>query len=291
MRRIAIAGVQMVLGASNNLDSMRHRLDSLMRMFPWVEMVLFSELAPFGSRRDLAREFPNDAERAFQEMAARQRIWLIPGSMYERKGDDTYNTASVINPQGEIVTRYRKLFPFYPYESGVAQGDSFCVFEVPHVGRFGLCICYDLWFPETARTLTSMGAEVILHPVLTSTIDRDIEIAIAQATGAMFQTYVVDINGLGMGGNGRSCVVDPHGRFLHQSSVNEEVIPLHIDLDIARQSREDGIRGLGQMLKSFRDRHVQFDVYSSRWAGEYLDSLGELEKPKRLVPEPLEENR
>ncbi len=165
----------------------------------------------------------------------------------------------------------------------MAQGNAFGIFDVPNVVRFGLCICYDLWFPETARTLTSLGAEAILHPVLTSTIDRDIEIAIAQATGAMFQTYVVDINGLGMGGNGRSCVVDPHGRFLHQALVNEEVIPLQIDLDVARQSREEGIRGLGQLLKSFRDRRLQFDVYSARGDDQYLHSLGALVKPQRAA--------
>jgi predicted amidohydrolase len=283
MRQIGIAGVQMHLGASPaNMDLMRLRLASLLKTFPWVEMVLFSELAPCGPSKEFASPLPNSAEQQFQEMAAQHRIWLIPGSMYERDHDAIYNTASVINPQGEIVARYRKLFPFYPYEHGIAPGDEFCVFDVPHVGRFGLCICYDLWFPETARTLTAQGAEVILHPVMTTTLDRDIEVAIAQATGAMFQTFVIDVNGLGVGGNGRSCVVDPMGRFLHQASVNEEFMPLLIDLDVAKHSRENGVRGLGQTLKSFRDRQVSFDVYDPRrFDTAYLDSLGILEKPKR----------
>jgi deaminated glutathione amidase len=53
---------------------------------------------------------------------------------------------------------------------------------VPQVGRFGLSICYDIWFPETTRQLTSAGVEVLLHPVLTGTTDRDAELAIARAT-------------------------------------------------------------------------------------------------------------
>ena len=78
-------------------------------------------------------------------------------------------------------------------------------------------ICYDIWFPETTRTLTSMGAEVLLHPVLTNTIDRDVELSIARATAAQFQCYVFDINGIGAGGVGRSCVVDPSGQVLHEA--------------------------------------------------------------------------
>ncbi len=93
-----------------------------------------------------------------------------------------YNTTSVIDPQGEVVRRFRKLFPFRPYERDVAGGSEFCVFDVPAVGRFGVSICYDMWFPETTRTLVAMGAEVILHPTMTDTIDRDVELSIARAS-------------------------------------------------------------------------------------------------------------
>lgn len=272
----------MHLDAAENIPAMQKQLASLLRTFPWVEMVLFSELAPFGAAKQFASSLPSSAEAQFQEMATQHRIWLLPGSMYERDDIHLYNTASVINPDGEIVARYRKIFPFYPYEQNVSPGDQFCVFDVPYVGRFGVCICYDLWFPETARALTAMGAKVILHPVLTGTIDREIEIAIAQATGAMFQTFVFDINGLGAGGNGRSCVVDPHGRFLHQAGANDEMIPLQIDLDVAKHARENGVRGLGQTLKSFRDRSIEFPIYNKQTAdNSYLESLGALEKPKR----------
>ncbi|MBI3453090.1 MAG: carbon-nitrogen hydrolase family protein, partial [Rhodospirillales bacterium] len=193
-----------------------------------------------------------------------------------------YNTASVIDPQGEVIARYRKMFPFRPYEAEVTAGAEFCVFDVPDVGRFGLSICYDIWFPETTRTLVAMGAEVLLHPVLTGTIDRDVEIAIARATAAQFQCYVFDINGLGPGGVGRSCVVGPSGTVLYQSAGQEEVIPIEIDLRRVRRQRETGIHGLGQVLKSFRDRPVDFAVYNRQsGADSYLRTLGPLAMPKR----------
>lgn len=96
----------------------------------------------------------------------------------------------------------------------------------------------------------------------------------------MFQCYIFDINGLGAGGNGQSAVIDPAGRTLHQSSVNEEMIPIEIDLDQVRRQRHKGMRTLGQPLKSFRDSAVDFSVYDpARRDRAYLDSLGVLEKP------------
>lgn len=282
MTPFAIAGIQMYIASHKNIEAMEHRLDLLMHLYPWVQMVMFSELAPFGPLHEYAQRLPGPAEEAFQEMARRHGIWLLPGSMFEKREGAIYNTASVINPDGDVIGRYRKIFPFQPYEVGIAPGDEFLVFDVPAVGRFGVSICYDMWFPETSRTLTAMGAEVILHPVLTYTIDRDVELSMAHATAAMFQCYVFDINGLGAGGNGRSCVIDPSGRYLHLSSVQEDLIPIEIDLEQVRRQRQNGLRGLGQTLKSFRDRRVDFAVYDRRiWDDSYLQSLGPLVKPKR----------
>jgi hypothetical protein len=131
------------------------------------------------------------------------------------------------------------------------------------------------------RTLTAMGAEVILHPVMTHTIDRDVDLAVAKASAAMFQCYIFDINGLAAGGNGQSAVFDPSGRVIHQSSTNEEFIPIEIDLDQVRHQRQRGMRHLGQPMKSFRDRNIQFPVYDRKFDRAYLDSLGPLQRPGR----------
>jgi hypothetical protein len=174
------------------------------------------------------------------------------------------------------------MFPFLPLEQGVAPGTEFLVFDVPEIGTFGVLNCYDLWIPETARQITSMGVEVILHPVMTQTIDRDVDLAVAHASSAMFQTYVFDINGLGAGGNGHSAVFDPSGRVLHRADAIEQIIPIEIDLDQVRRSRRNGLRGLGQVMKSFRDRSVEFPVYDQMaFDGSYLDSLGPLSQPQR----------
>jgi predicted amidohydrolase len=278
----AIAGVQMYVNALQpNTDYMIQRLDVLMARFPWTQMVLFSELAPFGPLDRFAQLPENETLERFQAAARRHKVWLIPGSMFLRQPDGRiFNTAVVIDPEGTIVRRYSKMFPFRPYEAGVDAGTEFCVFDVPDVGRFGLSICYDIWFPETTRELTAQGVEVLLHPVLTGTTDRDAELAIARATAAQFQCYVFDVNGLGAGGVGKSCVVDPSATVLHQSAGQEDMFPIEIDLSMVRRQRETGMKGLGQVLKSFRDRSVEFSVYDrNSGTDSFLQTLGPLEIP------------
>lgn len=282
MSRIAVAALQLALpGHEDNLARIAQKVDSLMAIYPWVELVLVSELAAFGPSIHRAQPLPGPTEDFFRALAKKHGLWLVPGSMFERaEGGAIYNTASVIDPAGEIIGRYRKQFPFRPYEAGVEAGDEFLIFDIPKVGKFGLSICYDLWFPETARTLACAGVEVLLHPVMTTTIDRDVELAIARATAATNQLFVVDLNGAGGIGNGRSVIVGPAGEVKHQAGDAEELIPLELDLEEVRRARERGMYHLGQTLKSFRDRKVNFPVYGEK--SDYLESLGPLEKPRRI---------
>ena len=282
-----IAGVQMnVSFTHNNLDAMEQRIASIAHRFPWVQLVMFSELSALGPDPAKAESIPGPTENRFCEMAHRYGLWLLPGSIFEIDNGNMYNTASVINPLGQVVGRYRKMFPFRPYEVGVTSGSEFLVFDIPEIGRFGVSICYDMWFPETTRTLVSMGAEVILHPTMTDTIDRDVELPIARASAAINQCYMFDINGSGECGNGHSIIVGPSGYVIHQAGSSEEIMPVEINLERVRRERETGIRALGQPLKSFRDHQHDFTVYSDKFDHSYLNSLGPLTKAVRpgLVP-------
>ncbi|NND31186.1 MAG: carbon-nitrogen hydrolase family protein [Saprospiraceae bacterium] len=283
MKPFAIAGIQMKVSAiHSNVEMMKLKLDITMNLYPWVEMVVFSELCAFGPLTHTAQIIPGDFEAEMQAMAKKHGIWLLPGSIFEKSEGKIYNTATVINPLGEIVTRYRKMFPFFPYEVGVTGGEEFCIFDIPDVGRFGVSICYDMWFPETIRTLAVMGAEVILHPTMTGTIDRDIELSIVRAMATVNQCFFFDVNGLDTGGSGRSVICGPDGRVLYQAAGNEEIMPIELDIERVKRSREYGVLRLGQPLKSFRDHIVQFGIYQKGAKLPYLESLGPLIKPKRV---------
>ena len=103
MKPFAIAGIQMHLNHGSNIAAMRQRIDLTMHLYPWVQMVMFSELAVYGPLLQHAQPLPGAAEEAFQDMARRHKVWLIDGSMYERRDGGIYNTTSIVNPEGEVI--------------------------------------------------------------------------------------------------------------------------------------------------------------------------------------------
>jgi len=113
MKPFAIAGIQMKVSAvAPNVEMMKLKLDIAMSLYPWVDMIVFSELCGYGPLTHTAQEFPGEFEQEMQKMAKKHKIWLLPGSIFEKSEGKIYNTSTVINPEGEIVTRYRKMFPF-----------------------------------------------------------------------------------------------------------------------------------------------------------------------------------
>lgn len=281
MTTFAIAGLQLRAARGDNSDAMLSEIDALMHQFPWVEMIVLPELNACGADRKLAEPLPGPTEQRFCEIARKHKVWLLPGSLYESADNCLYNTVPVIDPGGTVIARYRKLFPWLPYEDGTTPGDDFVVFDVPQVGRFGVSNCYDMWFPETIRALTWMGAEIILHPSLTSTIDRDAEIAMIRAHAAQNQVYFFDVNLAGPLGVGESCIAGPGGEVIYQAGKGREVMPLKLDLDYLRETRRNGWQNLGQPLKSFRDSTVNYPQYAADSESVSLRELGAMRLAKR----------
>ena len=166
-----------------------------------------------------------------------------------------------------------------PYEKGVALSNEECVINIDETTKIGVHICYDLWFPETSRALALNGAEVIINPTLTPTKDRDIEKVMVQATAAQQQLFYVDINGAGEPGCGKSIVCNPDGEIMHESNGDEDRFVIELDLKHVRDTRKNGIYGLGQPLKSFRD-HPDFNKMYEKKDNQFLESLGPLAKTK-----------
>lgn len=281
MTHFSIAGLQLDLAPNNNLDLVIKKVRACLMRYPFVQMVVVSELAICGAGAKTAKPRLADCEQRLTALAKELGIWLIPGSIYEDKDGKVYNTSPVINPDGEVITRYRKMYPFYPYEKGVEEGQEICVFDIPNVGRFGVSICYDMWFPENSRAMVSEGAEVLLHPTLTDTCDREVELAMVRATAAQQQSYFVDVNGTGKLGLGQSLIVGPDGEMLCVASTAEEVMLVDIDFEKVRRARERGLKNLGQPLKSYRDAGHIYPQEGMANRDKYLDTLGALKVPSR----------
>lgn len=282
MPTLGIAALQLGAARSGNLALVEDEVRAVARRFPWLDLVVIGELAVHGPSLDHAEPAGGETEARLQALAVETGLWIVPGSLYEKRADKIFNTTPVIDPKGGIVARYDKIFPFLPYEKDVAAGRDYVVFDIPGAGRVGVAICYDLWFPEIVRTLAGMGAEVILLPTMTNTIDRDVEVSIARANAAINQCYFVDVNLAGELGVGRSVIFGPGGDLVYEAGAGREVIALDVDLDEVRRVRERGWNGLGQVLKSFRDGEVAFPLHADADARRRaMQSLGPLEMPAR----------
>jgi deaminated glutathione amidase len=280
---LGIAGLQLDLEKGNNLARIGDEVAAAKKRLPWVDVIVLSELSAYGPDPRHAEPEGGPAEGELRRMAREAGVWLVPGSVFQQRSGHTYNVCPVIDPGGAVIARYSKMFPFTPYECGVTGGDGFCVFDLPGVARIGISICYDVWFPEVTRTLAWMGAEVILCPSLTNTIDREVEAVVVRANAAVNQVYFANINSAGRLGYGRSIVCGPGGEVIHQAGEGREVIACELDLDYLRRVRERGWNGLGQPLKSFRDCSVAFPPYQPGARSAALDALGPVAVARSMI--------
>jgi predicted amidohydrolase len=275
MSILKVGCLQLKLNKSNNIDHIIRSIDKACKDYPNLDLVVLSELAVGGAGAKDSEHTLDKYVNLFSSIAEDKGIWLIPGSFYEKVGDKIYNTAPVFNPDGELVTKAKKIYPWLPYEENVDSSSDICVFNIPDKGIIGVHICYDLWFPETSRELALNGAELIINPTLTPTKDREIETIMVRSTSAQQQSYYIDINSCGEQGCGMSIATDPHGEILHLSQNEEDIFIIDVDFNFANRTRKKGFMSLGQNLKSFRDNPFIGQENSNK---EYLKSLGELKK-------------
>ena len=239
------------------LEQFERHVRALRSTFDGLQLVLTPELHLMAltslldadglpTELELAVDIPGELTERLGALARETELWLIPGTVYERVGNGVANTALVFSPAGELVTSYRKCFPWEPYEKLVYGTQTVC-FDIPDVGRFGIAICHDGAFPEIFRSLAWQGAEAIFQLVLTETSDRDAETVIARASAIVNQVAVVNVNAAAPVGNGRSLVVDPEGAVRYEAGVAEEVVTAVIDLDQVQRVRERGSFGLNKL--------------------------------------------
>lgn len=210
-----------------------------------------------------AESIPGALTDRLGALAAELGVWLVPGSLVERGPDGRmYNTAIAISPTGEVIATYRKLFPWRPYEDA-DPGRDFTTFDIPGVGRIGLAICFDGSFPEVARQLAWLGAEVIIQPTLTTTRDREMEVVMSRANAFANQVFVVNVNGAPPSGVGESVIVDPEGTIMQHASNGEEVLFGVLDLDRVSQARTYGTFGLNRPWSQLADQCalVQYPMF------------------------------
>jgi N-carbamoylputrescine amidase len=230
---------------------------------------------------DLAEPIPGPSTEALGAVARERKVAIV-ASLFERRGPGVYhNTAAVIDADGLLLGRYRKMHipddPLYYEKFYFTPGDlGFPVFDTRYA-RIAVQVCWDQWYPEGSRLVSLAGAQVIFYPTTigwhphekrefgAAQLDawRTIQRSHAIANGV----YVAVANRVGFEGTpdgglefwGNSFIADPFGEMLAQSPDSAEDI-LITECD---PSRSEDVR---RNWPFFRDRRI--DAYSpilERW--------------------------
>ncbi|HUS34190.1 MAG TPA: carbon-nitrogen hydrolase family protein [Verrucomicrobiae bacterium] len=113
---------------------------------------------------DCAEPIPGPSTDYFGDLARKHNLHIVAG-LIERDGHELFNVAALIAPDGKLVGKYRKVcLPDGEFDGGISPGADYPVFNTS-LGKIGMMICYDGFFPEVARELSNRGAEIIAWPV------------------------------------------------------------------------------------------------------------------------------
>jgi predicted amidohydrolase len=206
------------------------------------------------SVKDCAESIPGPATRKLGDAAKKSKIWVVAG-LTERDGDTVYNTAVLLDRQGQLVGKYRKVhLPREEWKKGITPGDSYPVFQTDF-GTIAIQICYDWFFPEPESIFALKGAEIIFAPTWGNTLpDED-----GRVDGeSVFRVRARD-NGVYMVPStydGDSLIIDPMGRILASSKGKSGVFWTEIDLNT-----REALRWVGYW-RSIGPRHRMYHTFA-----------------------------
>ena len=235
---------------------------------------------------DLAEPIPGPSTEYFGKLAKELGIVIVT-SLFEKRAPGLYhNTAVVLERDGSIAGKYRKMHipddPGYYEKFYFTPGDLGFTPIQTSVGKLGLLVCWDQWYPEGARLMALAGAELLLYPTAIGwnpaddrdeqARQRDAWITIQRAHAVANGLPVIVANRTGFEPDptkqtegsqfwGSSFVAGPQGEFLAQAGTDKPEV-LVVDIDLARSEnvrrwwpflRDRRIEAYGDLVKRYRD--------------------------------------
>lgn len=234
---------------------------------------------------DQAETIPGPSTDALGTLARELNI-VIVASLFEKRGVGLHhNTAVVIERDGVIAGKYRKMHipddPGYYEKFYFTPGDLGFHPIKTSIGNLGVLVCWDQWFPEAARLMAMAGADILIYPTAIGWTPSEAEDEKARQREAWITVQrghaianglpVVSVNRVGheldpAGGDGlvfwgNSFVAGPQGELLWEASTNQEELVV-VDVDLTRSEavrrmwpylRDRRIEHYGDLLKIYRD--------------------------------------
>lgn len=225
----------------------------------------------------LAETIPGPSTQALGKVARQKKVAVI-ASLFEKRVPGIYhNTAVIIDTDGEIVGKYRKMHipddPLYYEKFYFTPGDLGFRTHKTEYGQIGALVCWDQWFPEAARLTALSGAQFLFYPTAIGWLPNESE-EMNEAQHSAWETiqrghaiangvFVVVVNRVGSEGKltfwGQSFVADPFGRVIAKASADKEEV-LVVDCDRSK------IEETRQNWPFLRDRRIDaYDALACRF--------------------------
>ena len=204
----------------------------------------------------LAESIPGPTSDALCEKAKQLGVVIVAGLFEKRAAGLFHNSAIVIDTDGSIVGKYRKMHipddPSFLEKFYFTPGDLGFVAATTQFGKIGVCICWDQWFPEAARITALQGAEILVYPTAIGWLDDDrAEFGASQLSAwqTMMRShaiangiFLVAPNRAGREDNiqfwGASFICDPYGKRLAQAKHEvDDMILADCDLSLIQTAR------------------------------------------------------
>lgn len=233
-----------------------------------------------GRESEYAQQIPGEYSDRICSIAAKNSLYIVMGSIIEKKCGKYYNTSILIDDRGQIIGRYRKIKLWNGEKKYITPGNDLPVFETD-LGKIGLLICWDLAFPELAKKLALQGAQLIFCPsywlygdkygMLSNERDHRLvpdintESIFVETCGRaraieneVFFTFIngwgeVDVNGQRDQLIGKSQIASPFYGNLAEAENREELVEAEVDTHLLRLAED-----VYQILKDSYGRDLRY---------------------------------
>ena len=260
---IKIAAIQIYIDPGNkerNLSTVIKQIKEAVNQK--ANIICLSELFNTGyipeEMHNLAEE-KGETIKLLMSTAREYNVNILAGTIAEKDTSNVFNKSYIINSKGHIAGYYCKthLFPLMGEDRCFNHGNSISVVKLEEC-RIGPMICYDIRFPEIARTLALKGADLLSIPAAFPRPRLNHWRILLQARAVENQLYVVAVNRVGSDrtGNyfGHSMIIDPWGEILSEAGEGEEVIYGEIEINTINKVRKK--------IPCFQDRRK--DLYEMK---------------------------
>ena len=245
----------------DRLQRAEGRLGQIAASASCPQLVILPELwgtGYYNFERYLKESEPPDGEtyQRLAPFAAQGNFYILAGSIIEREGNDYFNTALLIGPNGSLSGVYRKihLSSYHSEESQLLTPGSETLVIKNAYGTWGFATCYDLLFPELFRCLTDQGADTFFIIAAWPLSRLEHWLVLNRARAIENLAYVAACNCAGTAGGvplaGASLVVDPYGVVQARGGQKEELLNFSFNWAHCAAARKE--------FKAIEDRRMKF---------------------------------